>query len=209
MSEPGEPAAAALGRSVRERVPPVPGQADHADAELEEHVGEPGVEAERLGTLQGQDQPDPPVPADLGEIGRAAHGEDAIFVLAERPVERGDQAERAPQRALRLVLDVHEDRADLEADPARLELTEPPRSERILLGPPVGELEQQVVVRVDDQEGATSTAGAPRTTAAVSRACSSVVCTISFARAKLSIPVGTGPIALPSAYPAALRPIAR
>ena len=39
----------------------------------------------------------------------------------------------------------------------------------------------------------------PRTTSAVSRACSSVVRTISFARAKLSSTVGTGATARPSA----------
>ena len=42
-------------------------------------------------------------------------------------------------------------------------------------------------------------AGAPGTTASVSRACRRVVLTISFARAKLSSSVGTGPTARPSA----------
>src|SRR5438034_543534 len=50
-----------------------------------------------------------------------------------------------------------------------------------------------------DHASATSTGGAPRTTHAVSRACRSVVNTISFARAKLSSSVGTGPTGCPSA----------
>ena len=44
-----------------------------------------------------------------------------------------------------------------------------------------------------------STGAAPGSTACVSRACSSVVLTISFARAKLSSSVGTGPTRSPSA----------
>src|SRR6266508_748583 len=62
---------------------------------------------------------------------------------------------------------------------------------------------------VDLHASSSSTGAAPGTTSAVSRACRSVVRTISLARAKLSSVVGTGPTARPSAYAAALRPIAR
>src|SRR5207253_10524629 len=62
---------------------------------------------------------------------------------------------------------------------------------------------------VDLHASSSSIGAAPGTTSAVSRACSSVVRTISFARAKLSSVVGTGPTARPSAYAAAFRPIAR
>src|SRR5690242_14541064 len=59
------------------------------------------------------------------------------------------------------------------------------------------------------RSSSSSTGAAPGTAAAVSCACSSVVRTISFARAKLSSSVGTGPTGRPSAYAAAFRPIAR
>ena len=60
--------------------------------------------------------------------------------------------------------------------------------------------------RADELELDRRSAG---TTALASCAWSSVVLTISLARAKLSSSVGTGPTRCPSAYPAALRPIAR
>src|SRR5579864_8375289 len=58
---------------------------------------------------------------------------------------------------------------------------------------------EEVARPLQGHASATSTAGAPGTIAAVSRACSSVVVTISFARAKLSSSVGTGPTGCPSA----------
>ena len=66
-------------------------------------------------------------------------------------MERRRLAERVPQRALRLVLERDEDRADLEPDAARLEERQPrPREDIRLSQPvlPVGELHQQIGVGV-------------------------------------------------------------
>ena len=149
-------AAALLRGAVREGIAAVPGEADHADAELVKDVGRPRLDAELLDALQREHEPDPLAGLDRVEVGRRAHVGDPLPVLAERAVERGDLPERLAQRALGLHGDVDVDRAHLQPDTARLELRQPRTREDVALAEPVlavGELEQEIGVRVGDHVG--------------------------------------------------------
>src|SRR5262249_14131358 len=115
-----------------------------------------------------------------------------LSVLREDPLGRHGPVERE------LVLVRHEDIEAGSAEPHRALVDEAP----------LGGCEQRPG-EIDLHASSSSTGSAPGTTSAVSRACRRVVRTMSFARAKLSSSVGTGPTACPSAYAAAFRPIAR
>ena len=81
------------------------------------------------------------------------HREDAIRVLAHGAMERGRLPECVPERALRLALELDEDRAHLQADAARLEQRQPRPPEDVLLAEPVlavRKLQEQIVVGVGD-----------------------------------------------------------
>ena len=145
--------AAVLGRAVGERVPAVPGEARHPDAERVEDVRGPGLDAEALDALEREHQPQPLARLDAGEVGSVAHLEDAVGVLGDRAVERRHHRQRLAQRPLGLHGDVDVDRADLEADAALLEQREPRPREDVRLAEPalaVGELHEQVDVGVRD-----------------------------------------------------------
>ena len=85
-------AAAVLGRAVRERVAAVPGEPRHADAELVEEVGGPGLDAELLDALEREQQPDPLAGVDRVEVGGRPHLDDA---LARSRVARGGRTRPA------------------------------------------------------------------------------------------------------------------
>ena len=116
---------AVLGRAVGERVAAVPRQPGHADPELPERLRRPGLVAELLDALERQHQADPLTAHDAVEVGGRPHLEHAVGVLADGPQETGRLAERLAQRALRLALELDEDRAHLQSDAAGLEQGQP------------------------------------------------------------------------------------
>ena len=146
-------AAAVLGSAVRERVAPVPREPGHPHAERVEHVGGPRLDPEALHTLERKHQPQAVAGSDRVEIGGARHLDDAVGVLGDRAVERGNHGERLAECALGLDDDVDVYRADLEPDTTPLEQRQPRLREHPGLAEPslaVGELHQQVDVRVRD-----------------------------------------------------------
>ena len=76
-----------------------------------------------------------------------------VGVLADGAEQAGRLAERLPERSLGLALELHEHRADLEPDAARLEQGQPGAREGASLAEAelaVAELEQQVEMGVGD-----------------------------------------------------------
>ena len=67
-SEPREPAATVLRRPVRERVPAIPRQAGHPNAQRVEDLRRPGLDAEALDPLEREQQPDPLAGLDGVEV---------------------------------------------------------------------------------------------------------------------------------------------
>ena len=104
-SEPREPAAL-LRRAVGEGIPPVPRQPRHPDAERVEDVGGPGLDAEALDALEGEQQPDPLTRLDRVQIRRGRDLDDIGVAFSERAVEGRRERERLAKRALRLDDDV-------------------------------------------------------------------------------------------------------
>ena len=96
-AEPRE-AAAVLRGPVGKRVPPVPRQAGHPDAERVEDVRRPDLDPEALDALERQHEADPLAGLDAVEIRRGLDLDDPVAVLAHRPVERRDERERLAQR---------------------------------------------------------------------------------------------------------------
>ena len=146
-------ASALFGGPVGERVPAVPRQPGHADAEGMEDIRGPRLHAEALHALEGEQEPDALAGLDRVEVGGGRHLHHAVGVLPQRVVERRDHRQRLAQRALRLHAHVDVDGAHLEADSAALEEREPGIREDLRLAEPalaVGELHQEVDVGVGD-----------------------------------------------------------
>ena len=90
------------------------------------------------------------------EIGRGAHLQHLVGILADGTEEACRLAERLAQRSLGLALELDEDRADLKADAACLEQRQPGAGKGSSLAVPqlaIAELEQQVEVGVGDHGG--------------------------------------------------------
>ena len=93
-AEPREPAL--IRGAVGVRVPPVPRQPRHAQAQLPEDVGTPELVAERLDALEREHQADPLAALDEIEVGSSPHRHDSIRIFAHGAMERGGLAERIP-----------------------------------------------------------------------------------------------------------------
>ena len=117
--------ATVLDGTVGERVAAVPRQPGHAHPELPERLGGPDLVAELLDALERQHQADPLASRDGLEVGRRPDLEHAVGALAGGPQETGRLAECLAQGALRLALELDEDRAHLQADAAGLEQRQP------------------------------------------------------------------------------------
>jgi hypothetical protein len=111
-------------------------------------MSEQRVAGERLDALEREQRPEPAV--EPVEIAGSGHGND-VLVLVEQAVVRRRLGEPGAKRRLVRRLARRVDRADLEADAARVELRPPPAGERPFLGAPVDELLQEVAVCVNDQ----------------------------------------------------------
>ena len=152
-SEPGE--AALLGGAVCVRVAAVPRQPRHraARAPRRDRPSDARSRTARRPRARAAGRSARRAPR-ASRSARVAHGDDAV--AGSRRSARGRRStwrERLAQRSLRLVLELDEDRADLQPDAAGLEQRQPrPREDVRLAEPvlPVCELEQQVAVGVRD-----------------------------------------------------------
>ena len=87
---------AGLCRTVGEWVAPIPRQRQHPDAQLPHRLRDPRVVAERLGSFEREHQPDALAAFDGGQVGLLPHRDDAVCVLPDGAVERGDLPEALP-----------------------------------------------------------------------------------------------------------------